>query len=103
MEASGASLGVVLAGVVDQDLTHDVGSEADEVGATVPVDIFAGEADVGFVDQSGGLEGVVRALAAHVGLCEAVQLRVDEGEEPVGGGGVAGVHGFEELGDVAWG
>jgi hypothetical protein len=101
MEATGAALGVVLAGVIDEDLAHDVSGEADEVGAVVPVDVFAGEAEVGFVDESGGLESVVRALAAHVGLGEAVQLRVDEGEETVGGGGVAGVHGFEELGDFA--
>jgi hypothetical protein len=30
-----------------------------------------------------------------------VQLRVDEGEETVGGAGVAGMHSSEELGDVA--
>jgi hypothetical protein len=103
VEASGASLGVVLAGVVDEDLAHDVSSEADEVGAVVPVNVFAGKADISFVDESGGLEGVVGALAAHVGPGEAVQLRVDEGEETVGGGRIAGVHGFEDLGDFAWG
>jgi hypothetical protein len=31
-----------------------------------------------------------------------VELGIDEREEAVGGGGVAGMHGFEELGDVAW-
>ena len=102
LKAAGAAFGVVLAGIVDEDLAHDVGGEADEVGAVVPVNVFAGEADIGFVDEGGGLEGVVGALAAHIGLCEAVELGIDEREEAVGGGGVAGMHGFEELGDVAW-
>jgi len=98
-EASGASLGVVLAGVVNQDLTHDVGSKADEVGATVPVDALTGEAEVGLVDDRGGLEGMVGALAAHVSLGEAMQLRVNQRQQTACGGGVAVVHGFQELGD----
>jgi hypothetical protein len=44
---------------------------------------------------------VIGALATHVGLGEAVELGVDEREQTVGGGGIAGMHGFEELGDVA--
>jgi hypothetical protein len=69
------------------------------VGAAVPVDVLAGEAEVGLVDERGGLEGMVGALAAHVGLGEAMQLRVNEGQQTACGGGVAVVHGFEELGD----
>jgi hypothetical protein len=101
MEASGAALGVMLAGIVDEDLAHYVGGEADEVGAVGPVDVFAGKAEVGFVDEGGGLEGVVWALATHIGLGEAVKLGVDQREEAVGGGGIACVHGFEKLSDVA--
>ena len=97
-ETAGATLGIVLTGVVDEDLAHDVGGEADEVGAAVPVDVFADEAEIGFVDEGGSLEGVVGALATHVGLGETVELRVDEREETIGGGGVAVVHGLEELG-----
>jgi len=102
VKASGAAFGVVLAGVVDEDLAHDVGGEADEVGAAVPVDVFAGEAEVGLVDEGGCLEGMVGALAAHVGLGEAVEFGVDEGKQAVGGSAVAVVHGFEELGDFTW-
>jgi hypothetical protein len=98
MEASGAALGVMLAGVVNEDLAHDVGGEANEVSAVGPVDVFAGEADISFVDEGGGLEGVAGALATHVGLGEAVKLGVNEREQAVGGGGIAGMHGFEELG-----
>jgi len=99
LQAAGAALGAVGARVVDQNLTHDVGSEADEVSAAVPVDVLAGEAEVGLADERGGLEGMVGALAAHVGLGDAMQLRVNERKQAACGGGVAAVHGFEELGD----
>ena len=102
VEAAGATLGIVLTGVINEDLTHDVGGEADKVGAAVPVDVFAGEAEVGFVDERGGLESMVGALATHVGLGEAVEFGVDEREEALGGGGVAVVHSFEELSYFSW-
>jgi hypothetical protein len=103
MEAAGAALGVMLAGVVDEDLAHDMSSESDEVGAAVPVNVLAGEAEVGLVDEGSGLEGVVGALAPHISLGEAMQLRVDERKQTAGGGVVAVVHGFKELCDLAWG
>jgi hypothetical protein len=79
--------GVALAGVVDEDAAHDVGGEADEVSVVLPLDIFLlGDTEVGLVDEGGGLESVVAALAAHIALGEAVELGVDEGEELVGGG-----------------
>ena len=68
-----------------------------------PVHVLAGEAEVSLVDEGGGLEGVVGALAAHVGLGEAVQLGIDEGKQIFGGGRVAVMHGLEELGDVSRG
>jgi hypothetical protein len=101
VEAAGAAFRIVAARVVHQDLAHGVSGEADEVGAVIPVDVFAGQAEIGLVDERGGLERVVGALAAHVGPGEAVELRVDEREQAVGGGGVAIVHGFEKLGDFA--
>jgi hypothetical protein len=44
---------------------------------------------------------MVGALAAHVGPSETVELGVDEWKQAVGSSGVAGVHGSEELGNVA--
>ena len=99
VKTAGAALGAVGARVIDQKLTHDVGSEAEEVGAAVPVDVLDGEAEVGLVDERGGLEGRVGTLASHVGLGKAMQLRVNERQQTACGGGVAAVHGFEELGD----
>jgi hypothetical protein len=80
LEAAAAHLGFVGAGAVDEDATHDVGGDADEVFAILPVDVFFSEAEVGFVDEGGGLEGVVAAFAAHVGGGDAVEFGVDEGE-----------------------
>ena len=85
MYSARAPAGVVLACIVDQNLAHDVGRESDELGAAAPVDVFASEAEVGFVDQRCGLQGVVGALAAHVGLSETVKLGVDEWKQAVGG------------------
>ena len=59
--------GVLGAGVVDEDAAHELGGYAEEVGTALPG--YAGLVDelhVGFVDEGGGLEGVVRSLAAHV-------------------------------------
>jgi len=102
VEAAGATLGIVLACVVNEDLTHDVGGKADKVGAAVPVDVFASEAEIGFVDERGGLESVVGALATHIGLGESVEFGINEREEALGGGGVAVVHSFEELSYFSW-
>lgn len=102
LEVAIALQGVVGAGVVDQDAAHDVGGDGDEVLAVVPLGVFAGEAEVGFVDEGGGLEGVVGALAAHVGGGEAMEFGVDEGKEFLSGVGVAFGHLVEEQRDFAW-
>jgi len=65
MLARGGS--AVDAGVVHQHLAHDAGGETDEMRAAGPVDGLAGEAQVGLMDERGGLQGVVGTLAAHVG------------------------------------
>lgn len=93
---SAALIGVAGAGVVDEDAAHDVGGEADEMGAVVPVDVLLDQAEVGFIDQGGRLQGVVGALAAHAGVRDAMQLCVDERQELLGRCSIAGMHGFEE-------
>jgi hypothetical protein len=101
MQAACAPSGIMLPGIVDENLAHDVSGESDELSAAAPVDVFTGEAEICFVDQRGGLQGVVGALAAHIGLSEAVKLSVHEWKQPVGRSGVAGVHGFEKAGNLA--
>ena len=67
MSVAAAFEGVLRAGVVDKDAAHELGGDAEEVGAALPG--YAGLVDelhVCFVDEGGGLEGVVGALPAHV-------------------------------------
>jgi hypothetical protein len=71
------------------------------VFAILPVDVLFGEAEVGFVDEGGGLEGVVAALATHVGGGDAVEFGVDEGEQLLGGVWISAVDGPQKLGNVA--
>jgi hypothetical protein len=43
--------------------------------------LLAYQAEISLVDESGGLEGVILALPAHIGVGEPVQLIVDKGKE----------------------
>ena len=59
--------GVLRAGMVDQDATHELGGDPEEVGAALPGNAgLVDELHVGFVNEGGGLEGMVGAFAAHV-------------------------------------
>jgi hypothetical protein len=69
--------------VVDQDASHHAGRDGEEVHAVLPRDIDVDEAGVRFVDESGRLEGVLLALAAHVPVGEAPELLVDDRHELV--------------------
>jgi hypothetical protein len=49
--------------VVHQDLPHEARRQAEEVGAALPLaHLLAGDSEVGFVDQGGGLERVADAF-----------------------------------------
>ena len=81
-ERAAAALGEVAAGVVLEDVAHHAGGKRVEVGAVVPGDFaLVEEAEVDLVDERGGLEGVVVALAAHVAAGDSVELLVDEWHE----------------------
>jgi len=70
--------------VIDEDVTHDVGGQAEDAGAILPHGIgFADEPQVGLIDESSGLEGVVAALEAHLHHCQLMQLLVEAGGEVV--------------------
>ena len=65
--------------MVAEDAAHDCGGDAEEVRAALPGDVLLlDEAEVGFVDEGGGLDGVAGALAAHVVAREPPQLVVDQ-------------------------
>ena len=64
---------------VHENPPHHLRGDAEEVRAVLPTRrLPVDEAQVGFVNQGGGLEEVVVALAAHVTAREPVQLGLDE-------------------------
>jgi len=88
------------ADLIDEDLPHEEGRDAEEVGAAFPVGQFLGDqARVGFVDEGGGLEGGHVALAAEVTVGQTVQFLVDERCQEIEGGFVAALPIDEKLGN----
>src|SRR5262245_17919303 len=55
------------AGVLDQDAAHGFRGGGEEVTAAVPVETVGGpdQAEVGLVDEGGGLQGLVGGLGRH--------------------------------------
>jgi len=85
-----ALLGVVGAGVLDEDAAHQLGGDAEEMGAVFPIDAgLIDQLEVGLVDEGGGLECVIGALAAHVGTGDAAEFVVDERQKLIGSAGLA--------------
>ena len=67
------------AGVVHQNASHDVGSDAEEVGPILPVDLaLIDQSDEDLMDKGGGLQGVVRPLAAKLPGRHATEFRIDQ-------------------------
>jgi hypothetical protein len=88
-------------GMVDQDLTHNARHEGQEVSASREVGRrVLEEANKGFVDQRGWLEGMAGWLVAKEGTSDSVQFAIDEGQELIDGGIVAGGQLLEEQGDA---
>jgi hypothetical protein len=78
-------------GVLDQDTPHRFGGGGEEVFPGVPVlrVVHAGQAQVGFVDQRRGVEGLARLLLRQLLGGQPAQLVVDQRQELLGGVGVA--------------
>lgn len=76
----------MLTGVIDQYLPHEVGGHGEELRAILPITIHDGNhAHVGFVDQSGGLQGVGCALGAEIARGELDQFAVDKHDSLIAG------------------
>lgn len=81
------------AGVIDEDLAHGAGGEAEEAGAVGgregagegSVGVGGAELEVDLVDEGGGVEGVAGAFAGELGLGKGSEFL----EKP-GDGGFAG-------------
>ena len=68
------------AGIVHQDLPHELCGHGKKMCTVLPLwKILIDQANVSFVDQSGALQRVARALVLQIVMGDAAQLGVDEG------------------------
>ena len=79
MRAATALCVRVSSGVIDQDASHDLRRDREEVRAIGPLHVFLiDETNVSFVYERGGLKSVAFSLPAHVAAGEPVQFVVDQ-------------------------
>ena len=90
-------------GVIDENATHLLGGERKEVRPVARPDVYAEQAQVGFVDEGGRLQGVIHSLASKVGRRNPSQFCVDEPDHLRFRGLVALLHGLQEGGEFAFG
>lgn len=77
------------AGMIYQDLAHVTRGDGEEVSPIRVIMVrFADQLEIGFVDKSGGLEGVAVALAAHQARGNGPEFAIEEGSEAIEGRGV---------------
>jgi hypothetical protein len=70
--------------MVDEDTPHHFGGDAEELRAILPGDpLLTQEAEVGFVNQGGGLKRVIPTLARQVGGGSPAEMLVDKGHERI--------------------
>lgn len=100
-EMGGALGGFAGAGMIDEDATDHVGGDGEEVGAAgVGGTALINEAEVGFMNKDGGLDGEVGILTGELTARDGAQLIVDDGHEALEGGGITVAPGVEKLGNV---
>ena len=70
--------------MVDENLSHRPGRDAEEVAAVLPAHVLLpDQPQIGLVHERRGLKRVIPTLAPHVGTGGATQLAVDGGKEPL--------------------
>ena len=94
---SGAHLS---AGVLDEDAAHGLGGGGEEVAAAVPLlGLFrVHQAQVGFVDEGGCLQGLAGLFLGQALGGQLAQLVVHEGQELLRGVGIALLDGGQDAG-----
>lgn len=91
------------AGIVDEDTTHGARRDGKEVCPVRHVGpALVDELEVSLVDEGGGAECVIRALAPQVMVCDSAHLVVDELKEPLDSAVVARPPGSEQPRDVGF-
>jgi hypothetical protein len=100
-----AFVGLLAAGLLDEDAAHGLSGGGEEVAAAVPGLRRFGvhQAQVRLVDQGGGLERLARLLLRHPLGRQLTQLVVDQRQELFGGRRVALLDGGQDARDFAHG
>ena len=76
--------GAFATGVIDKDVAHDLRGDGQKLRAARPGRLLLpGQAEVGLVDESRGLECVARALSTQVVSGAPAQLLVDERDQAI--------------------
>src|SRR5262245_54397838 len=84
--AAPALFSPLVPGMIYQNLTHGPGAYGEEMGPPFPIDlVLANELEIGFMDQSRRLQGVVRGLPPKIGSRQGAQFIVNERHQTVGG------------------
>ena len=88
-------------GVVDQDAAHGLRGDREEVAAVLPREVLLPfQAQIGLVNQCGGLQAVGGSFATSVGSRNLAQRGVDGGKEPLVRSRLAGAPRSEETGNL---
>ena len=73
--------------IIHEDLPHQMGGNANESATILPIGLLLrDQAEVDFVNQRGGLQGVAATLLAKVVVCQLAQFIVNRCHEGIGSG-----------------
>src|SRR5215218_650752 len=87
--------------VIDQDAAHYPRGDGEKVRAVVPLDrLPVHQPDKRLVDERGRLQAVSHALSCHAASRNAVELIMDERDQPVQGAVIASSPSQQEPGDL---
>lgn len=98
-----ALAGLAAAAVIDEDVAHGEGGQAQEMFAVEDAAMEAVEAEVEFGDQAGGLDGTAYGFVADEFGGDAAQGGIDEAIGEGTCGGVAILAEGEQLGEAGFG
>ena len=89
---------------IDEYLPHRLRGGGEKVAAALPLPLLgSSQAQPGFVNEGGGLEGVSSRLVPHFQGRKAAQLFVNQGQKLLGGLGFALPHAIENARNVVHG
>jgi len=87
--------------MIDHDAPHQLRGRSDKVGAVLPATFgIVNQSQVRFVEERCRLQRVADAFLAHVMMCQAVQFRLHQRDQPSEGFLIATAPVAQQLGDL---